>query len=59
MNLNYKIDCISSIPHKIDEGIICLNSDACNLVYNMGTIKADKKTWNNSIGVWKIKQLKQ
>jgi hypothetical protein len=59
MDLTKEIYTQSSIPHIIDEGIICLNTDVCNMVFNMGTICASKKNWDRAIGVWKIKQLKK
>lgn len=60
MDLTKSIDSKGNAPHKIDNGIICFNYDNLNFVYNFPTMFIEKNKQDfNSIGVWKIKQLKK
>ena len=61
MDLTKNIFKQSDIPFSIDKGIICLNFEHTNFVYNFPTLFIENRkieNKNEAVGVWKIKQLK-
>ncbi len=62
MDLTKNIISDSSTPLIIDKGIMCFNFNDINFVYNFPTMFIKNRKEDNekeSVGVWKIKQLKQ